>query len=467
MKFTKIIATIGPACDSEKKLKHLYKEGMNVARLNFSHGDFKYFRDVIKKIRSVSQNIPILLDTKGPEVRTGDFEPFEVKRNEKVIFTHKKISSEHKIIFVNYKNFVRDVQEKDTILIDDGKVRFKVNKKQKNFLLCTVLNKAIVSPHKSVDIPWREIKLPDITKKDIEDLKFGMRNDVDIIALSLIKKASTVKKVRKILKKRKTMIISKIEHPDAVDNFDEILKVSDGIMIARGDLGLNLPPEEVPSIQKDIIKKCNACAKPVIVATQMLESMTVNPRPTRAESSDVANAIYDGADAVMLSGETAGGNYPVESVMMMRKICEISEKHYDKHIENVESKESIPESISLIVNELVKKLNIKAIIAPTSSGFTTRLMAKYRPKVPIVILTHDKKVMRQMGLIRGVFQFESSLCDTKSEMSTNKLITESIKDTFYNKLVKLNDLVLIVYNNSEKVKTTNAIQIREVKEFLN
>ncbi len=461
VKFTKIVATIGPACDSLVKLKELKNAGMDVARLNFSHGDYSYFTGVIKKVRKVSKRVPILLDTKGPEIRTGIVDkPIEIKRGQVIAFTPHKVSGSSKLIPINYKGLAKDVKKGNTILADDGKLEFKVLGKRGDHVICRVMNSGLVKSQKSMDIPGVSVSLPDITSKDVSDIKYGLKMGIDIIAASLVRSASAIKKIKKLVGKHNVMVIAKIEHPDAIKNLDSILEVSDGIMVARGDLGLNIPTEEVPVAQKKIIKKCNAAGKPVVVATQMLESMTENPRPTRAEASDVANAIYDGADGVMLSGETAGGKYPVVSVKTMAKICEISDGHYKHKMMDVDRRESIPESISIIVNEAAEEMDVTAIVAPTCSGFSARLIAKHKPRVPIIALTNNERTMRQMGITRGVFQFESIHHDLK------KLTVDAIRDAEKSKLVKKNDKIILVYNTSKMLCTTNAVEIREVKEFV-
>ena len=464
MKFTKIVATIGPASDSTQKIKELIDNGMDVARLNFSHGNYEYFTDVIKKLRKASNKIPILLDTKGPEIRIGILEkPIEIKKGQVIAFTpHKVPTGSNKLIPVNYKGLAKDVSKGNTILADDGKLEFKVLSKRGDHVICRVMNDGTIKSQKSIDIPGVSVSLPDVTTQDIKDIAYGMKMDLDIIAASLVRKPEAITKIRKLCGNKKVLIIAKIEHPDAITNFDKILELSDGAMVARGDLGLNIPPEEVPTVQKMIIKKCNAAGKPVIVATQMLESMTENPRPTRAEASDVANAIFDGADAVMLSGETASGKYPIESIKTMNKICEITDKNYNYHLKKseIEQRESVSESISIIVKEASEEMDVKAIIAPTSTGFTARLISKHRPQIPIIALTTNYKVMRQMGLTRGVFQFESKHKEMK------KLIIESVKDAANSHLVKKNDKIILVYNSSKKLCTTNAIEIREVREYI-
>lgn len=460
MRFTKIIATIGPACDSFAKIKELYRNGMDVARLNFSHGDYAYFSDVIRKIRKVSGKIPVMLDTKGPEVRTGRIkDSISLRKGSVVALTHKGIGESSKVIIINHD--LSDYLKKgDTVLIDDGKVELSVIKKSGKNLICKVVDDCVLGSNKGVDIRGRDIPLPDITKKDLDDIRFGINYGIDIIAASLVKKAATLKKIKDLVNGTKIKVFAKIEHPDAVDNFDSILKVSDGVMVARGDLGLNMLPEDIPVVQKDIINRCNKAAKPVIVATQMLESMISSPLPTRAETSDVANAIYDGADCVMLSGETAAGRYPVESVRMMARICIKADISFSPKHEKIADAGMIPESVGDSVFDIVNDINADAIISHTASGFTPSLISRYKPKVPIITVTADDKVYRQLSVVRGVFQIKVKDLDEKAYF--RKGIQKAVKEG----LLKKDGIIVLTYNTSRKVHTTNCIEIREVKEFL-
>ena len=330
MKKTKIVATIGPASESEEILKKLFLEGVNVARLNFSHGSHEEHKikiDRIKKLRrDMDLPIGIMLDTKGPEIRLGDIDGEVILNSgEEFILTNKDIVGDKNIASISYKELYRDVKEKDKILIDDGLVELVVKEIRGEDIVTEVENSGAISSHKGVNVPGANLKLPALTEIDIEDIKFGIKEDIDFIAASFVRSREDVLAIRKVLEEERdytTKIISKIESQKAVELIDEIIEVSDGIMVARGDLGVEIETEAVPIVQKEIIKKCNIVGKSVITATQMLDSMIRNPRPTRAETNDVANAVLDGTSAVMLSGETASGKYPIESVITMRKILE-------------------------------------------------------------------------------------------------------------------------------------------------
>jgi pyruvate kinase len=320
---TKIVCTIGPATASVSAIKKLYNAGMNVARINCSHGDHAQYRRFIKNIRSVSNKIAIMLDTQGPEIRTGMVKEGTVlKENNKFILTTKKIIGDDKKVYVTYKGLVHDVKKGDKILIDSGFLELKVLKKTKTDIVCKVMDGGPLGSRKGVNNPATLAKIPSFTSKDRDDLRFGMTHRIDFVAASFIRGPEDILKIKSFLKNHHHIkVLAKIENAKAVENVDEIIKVSDGVMVARGDLGVELPEEKVPIIQKEIIKKCNLAGKPVVTATQMLVSMTKNPRPTRAEASDVANAILDGTDAIMLSEETAIGKYPAKAVATMTRIA--------------------------------------------------------------------------------------------------------------------------------------------------
>jgi len=334
MRKTKIVCTIGPASDSPEMLKKLIEAGMNVARLNFSHGDFETHGNSIRNIRQAAgelgKTVAILLDTKGPEIRLGKLatEPVELERGQTVILTTEDVLGTRERIPVSHKGLPEDVDVGSTILIDDGLIALTVLDIQGTEIHCRVENSGPIKSNKGLNVPGVAVSLPGITEKDAADIVFGIRQGVDFIAASFVRRASDVLEIRELLERHGAshiQIIAKIENQQGLENLDEILEVSDGLMVARGDLGVEIPVEEVPLVQKRIIEKCNQAGKPVITATQMLDSMQRNPRPTRAEASDVANAIFDGTDAIMLSGETAAGKYPVESVLMMSRIAERAE----------------------------------------------------------------------------------------------------------------------------------------------
>lgn len=394
MKKTKIVATIGPSSESEEILKNLFLEGVNVARLNFSHGSHEEHKikiDRIKKLRrEMDLPIGIMLDTKGPEIRLGDIDGEVILNSgEEFILTNKDLVGDKNIASISYKELYRDVKEKDKILIDDGLVELVVKEIRGEDIVTEVENSGAISSHKGVNVPGANLKLPALTERDILDIKFGIKEDIDFIAASFVRSREDVLAIRKVLEEERdytTKIISKIESQKAVELIDEIIEVSDGIMVARGDLGVEIETEAVPIVQKEIIKKCNIVGKSVITATQMLDSMIRNPRPTRAETNDVANAVLDGTSAVMLSGETASGKYPLESVITMRKILEYTENTID-HDEILENRirdveKSMTNAIGKSACVIARDLGAEAIITATTSGNTSRAIAKFRPEKP-------------------------------------------------------------------------------------
>lgn len=431
MRNTKIVCTIGPASESIEILGELIDAGMNVARLNFSHGDYVEHGARIKNIREAAKNkakdVAILLDTKGPEIRTGNFlnGEAEILSGSTVYISMNDVEGTAERFNVTYAGLIDDVSIGSKILLDDGLIELEVVgiDKEKNELRTKALNSGQIKNKKGVNVPNVFLNLPGMTDKDKEDIIFGVENNVDFIAPSFIRRASDVLEIREVLEKnngRNLHIIPKIENQEGVDNIDEILVVSDGLMVARGDLGVEIPAEEVPLVQKDLIKKCNIFGKPVITATQMLDSMQRNPRPTRAEASDVANAIFDGTDAIMLSGETAAGLYPVESVQTMGNIAlraESALKH--KNILNELSKKvdmTITEAISQSVTHTAMNLDVDTIITPTESGHTARMISKYRPKATILAVTFNEMVNRQLALVWGVHPVKGRETDTTDEM---------------------------------------------------
>ncbi|WP_088043003.1 pyruvate kinase [Bacillus sp. EAC] len=415
MRKTKIVCTIGPASESVEKLVQLIDAGMNVARLNFSHGSHEEHAGRIKSIREASEKtgktVAILLDTKGPEIRTLDFEggQAELKTGNEVIITTEPVMGTAEKFAVSYEGLIDDVHVGSRILIDDGLIGLEVIGIEGKDIRTKVLNSGLVKNKKGVNVPNVRVNLPGITEKDVSDIEFGIEQGIDFIAASFVRKATDVLEIRELLGKHKAeyiQIITKIENQEGIDNIDEILEVSDGLMVARGDMGVEIPPEEVPLVQKSLIKKCNILGKPVITATQMLDSMQRNPRPTRAEASDVANAILDGTDAIMLSGETAAGTYPVESVSMMNSIALRIEKslQYEELFKKrqKENKATITDAIGQSVAATALNLSVAAIIAPTESGHTAKMISKYRPKAPILAITSDIRICRRLTLVWGV-----------------------------------------------------------------
>lgn len=416
MQKTKMIFTIGPASDSEEILRQLMEIGMNAARLNCSHGTHESHKekiDLIKKLRTeLEKPVAIVLDIKGPKIRTHKFENDEAELKTGDDFTFscgEEILGNNKICSISYDKLARDIKVDDTILVDDGLMEFKVTSIDGLNVNTKVIVGGTIKNHKGVNIPNLKIDLPAITDKDKEDLAFGCNNDVDFVAASFIRKAEDVTEVRNFLDShggRDIKIISKIESQEGVDNVDSILEVTDGIMVARGDMGIEIPIEKVPIIQKKIIAKCNRAGKIVITATQMLDSMIRNARPTRAEACDICNAIFDGTDAVMLSGESASGIYPLEAARTMSRIALEAEENldYEYMINKLRepSLEHYADAISYSAAKTTIKLPTKAIVAATETGATANLLSKYRTKTPIIAITPNEKVERQLSLNFGV-----------------------------------------------------------------
>ncbi|MCF6461769.1 pyruvate kinase [Clostridium sp. Cult3] len=476
VKKTKIVCTIGPASEKEEVLKELFLNGLNVARLNFSHGTHEEHKakiDTIKKLREeMDLPIGIMLDTKGPEIRIGTFNVDEIELNDGDIFTltTKDIVGDKTKVYVSYEGLPKDVKEGNRILIDDGLVELVVEEiVDETDIKCKVLNGGTLKDHKGVNVPNVSINLPPITEKDINDIKFGIENDIDFIAASFIRKASDVLEIRKILEENNgehIEIISKIENQEGVDNIEEIIEASDGIMVARGDLGVEIQTEEIPLIQKRIIKKCNIAGKPVITATQMLDSMIRNPRPTRAEVTDVANAILDGSDAIMLSGETAAGKYPLEAIKTMYNIATKTEESID-YMEILKAKSiakdvTTTNAISKATCTTAEDLEASAIITATSSGYTSKAISRFRPRAPIIAATTTKRVMRKLSLVWGVHPVQS----LKSNI-TDEVIDRSIHSAMEKGYIKEGDLIVITAGIPVGVSgTTNLIKVHTVGKVL-
>ncbi|ADH98862.1 pyruvate kinase [[Bacillus] selenitireducens MLS10] len=470
---TKIVCTIGPASESPEKLTQLIDAGMNVARLNFSHGDFDEHGARIKSIREASEkagkSVAILLDTKGPEIRTQTLEGgiAELEKGKTVRVSMEEVVGNADRISVTYPGLVNDVHVGSTLLLDDGLIELRVTAIEDKELVTEVVNSGTLKNKKGVNVPNVSVNLPGITEKDANDIVFGIEQDVDFIAASFVRRASDVHEIRELLEKHGAehiQIIPKIENQEGVDNIEEILEVSDGLMVARGDLGVEIPAEDVPLVQKDLIKKCNQIGKPVITATQMLDSMQRNPRPTRAEASDVANAIFDGTDAIMLSGETAAGDYPYESVTTMANIAlktESALKYRDilrkksKEIEN-----TVTDAISQSVSHTALNLHASAIVTATQSGHTARMISKYRPEAPIVAVTSSSRVNRALALVWGVHPRTGPQVN-----STDEMLRLSVEEAQKTGLVNNGDLVVITAGVPVgESGTTNMMKVQLVGE---
>jgi pyruvate kinase len=468
MRKTKIVCTIGPASESLEKLVQLMEEGMNVARLNFSHGTHEEHKTRIDTIRQAAKQtgktIAILLDIKGPKIRTHEFEggQAELKDGSTVIISMQQVMGTAERFSVTYEGLYDDVEVGSHLLIDDGLMELEVIEKANQELKAKVIHGGIIKNHKGVNVPNVSIRLPGVTEKDVEDIIFGIRQDIDYIAASFVRKAADVLEVKHILSEHKAThigVIPKIENQEGIDNIDEILEVADGLMVARGDMGIEVAAEEVPLVQKMLIKKCNTAGKPVITATQMLDSMQRNPRPTRAEASDVANAVFDGTDAIMLSGETAAGLYPVESVQTMQRIAtcvEQSLKYEELQQERIkQQKLTITEVIGQSAAQATLALDVKAILAPTESGYTAKMISKYRPSTPVIAVTSHERVQRQLALVWGV----QALLSNKAS-STDEMIDQAVNAAKQAQLIKKNDTIILTAGVPVgKTGTTNLMKV--------
>lgn len=473
---TKIVCTIGPSSESEEVLEQLINEGMSVARLNFSHGsipEHKIKVDRIKKVREkLKRPVAIMFDTKGPEIRLGnlkdDMEPY-LHVDDEYVLTTKDLIGDEKIASITYKELPKDIKKGDSILIDDGLIELKVESVTGDEIHTRVVNGGFIKSKKGVNVPNVKLRLPSLTEKDIADLKFGVKEDIDFVAASFVRTKEDVLNIRSVLESEgmyNIQIISKIENKEGLENIDSIIEVSDGIMVARGDLGVEIPTEEVPIIQKEIIKKCNLKGKPVITATQMLDSMIRNPRPTRAEANDVANAVIDGSDAIMLSGETASGAYPVEAVKTMAKIARAMEESidYDELLREkiLMNDRNITNSIGKSTCQIAADINADAIITATTSGGTSRAIAKFRPKNQIIAVTTDEKVRRQLSLTWGV---EALL--SEKIFSTDEVIANAVEISKAQGYVKSSDTVVLTAGVPVGLAgSTNLIKVQTVGELL-
>ncbi|MGD6816836.1 pyruvate kinase [Metabacillus sp. 84] len=477
MRKTKIVCTIGPASETVEQLTALIEAGMNVSRLNFSHGDFEEHGNRIKNIREASKltgkTVAILLDTKGPEIRTHSMQDgaIELETGNEIIVSMQEVTGTADKFSISYEGLVEDVHPGSTILLDDGLIGLEVLEVNKTAgeIRTKIMNSGTLKNKKGVNVPGVSVNLPGITEKDAKDIVFGIEQGVDFIAASFVRRASDVLEIRELLEEHKAadiQIIPKIENQEGVDNINEILEVSDGLMVARGDLGVEIPAEEVPLVQKDLIKKCNALGKPVITATQMLDSMQRNPRPTRAEASDVANAIFDGTDAIMLSGETAAGQYPKEAVQTMHNIASRAEQALDYKGTLSKRREetgmSITDAIGQSVAHTALNLNVAAIVTPTESGHTARMISKYRPKAPIAAITSSESVSRKLALVWGVYSRTG-----QKAASTDEMLENAVQESINTGIVKHGDLIVITAGVPiGEAGTTNLMKVYIVGDIL-
>lgn len=456
MRKTKIICTLGPNAENYETLKELSKY-MDVGRFNFSHGSYEEHLaklDLLKKVRSeVNRPIAALLDTKGPEIRTchnKNKEKINLVEGSHISIVIKETLCDENTISVTYDGIVNDVNVGDTILIDDGKINLNVLSKSSDKIECVVKVGGLLGEQKGVNLPGVKIKLPDLTEKDIADIHFAIENDFDIIAASFVRSANCIKQIKNILSEHNSeiLIIAKIENQEGIENIDEIIDEADGVMVARGDLGVEVNATEIPHLQKIIIKKCNEKGKVVITATQMLDSMINSPVPTRAEVTDVANAIYDGTDVIMLSGETANGKYPIESVKTMHEIALETEKHIN-HSHRMQSlyqtnvKQTITGIVCKNITIAANDLNAAAIIAPSISGRTAKVISKYKPSEPIYALSRNEKVVRQLMLYYGVTPFYFN-----RPSGSDAIVGDAIVQLRDLGVIKIGDVVVVAFGRS-------------------
>ncbi|WEL19508.1 pyruvate kinase [Candidatus Nanohalococcus occultus] len=467
MKNTKIVSTIGPATDSKQKIADLVEAGVNVFRQNFSHVDHEQHKEIYERIRDVSEKTAVMIDTKGPEIRLGEVKEGTVLEEEHTVeLTTEDIEGNSERLSVSYKDLMENLDSGDEVRIDDGKIELEVLEVDGNVAECEVLYGGEVSTRKAVNVPGKDIGLTAPTEKDVKDIEFAAELGYDFVSLSFVKSAEDVENVRQILDEHGSQmdIISKIEHGKAVENFDEILEASDGIMVARGDLGVEVPAAQLPALQKEMIRKSNQAGKPVITATQMLESMTENSTATRAEISDVANAVLDGTDAVMLSGETAIGDYPVKTVRFMSDVVQEVESEIEQQVHHTVKTpaENTNEIICKGVWQAANDGDASYVVAHTSSGSTARNIAKHRPETDIIAFTDSEVVERQLNLIWGVdpyYQEFKETVDSMLEDSAQRLETLGKVDVD-------DKLVMTAGIPTSVAGTTNMMQVRTVEQIL-
>ena len=469
---------MGPRTMDKIILKELIAGGMNVARFNFSPGSYEEHAERIALVRQVSEQLGIpvalMLDTKGPEIRTGllkDGKKVSLEQGKEFTLYTEEREGDETGCSITYQQLVYDVRKGDTILIDDGLIGLEVQRVSADKIECIIKNGGELGERKGVNVPNVKIHLPGVTQKDREDILFGIEQGVDYIAASFVRNSDCIMDIREILEDnhgRDIGIIAKIENAEGVENIDEILDAADGIMVARGDLGVEIPADQVPHIQKKIINKCNRKCKPVVTATQMLDSMIRNPRPTRAEAGDVANAIYDGSDAIMLSGETAMGKYPVEAVRMMAKIAETTEAHLDysnlQKLNKKQRKKDISMAVGFASVSTAEILKASCLVVPTMTGYTARMISSLRPKTPIYAISPSEQAVRRMQLYWGVYAMPG-----ETEDSTRHMITNSMKIILRRKLIKKGELAVFTAGDpatnmvSGRGRSTNVMQVVEAK----
>ena len=465
----KIICTIGPSCNTEAALGELMRLGMDVARLNFSHGSHQDHARSIERLRRVAQHenrtICILQDLQGPKIRTGTLKggrPVTVETGSRVTITVRPVEGTAALISTTFKDLPREVQAGSRILLSDGLIELRVIKVRGDDVECQVINGGALGQHQGINLPGAALSIPALTEKDRKDLDFGLDHGVDMVALSFVRSAGDVESVQQLVaaKGRSVPVIAKLEKPQALEQLEAIFEAADGVMVARGDLGVEMPPEKVPVIQKHVIRRASEWRKPVIIATQMLESMIENPRPTRAEASDVANAVFDGTDAIMLSAETATGQYPREAVAMMAKIVVEAEMNMGEFLQRrrpENRKLSIAETICESIAHAAQDLHMAAIAVFTESGTTARLISKYRPKTPIYAFTNDVEVCNRMNLLWGVHPVRRAQSCTTEEM-----VATAEQELCRQHWVNSGDVMGIVAGTQHATGSTNFMRLQVV-----
>jgi pyruvate kinase len=465
---SKIVCTIGPASKSPRVIEKLLQAGMDVARLNFSHGTHEEHAANIALLRSSAakqgKTISILCDLQGPKIRTGALaggKPVYLSAGQQFVITTARILGDSTRVNTTFTALPREVHKGDRVLLSDGLIELRVQQVRGREVICKVVNGGALGENKGINLPGVQLRVPALTPKDKEDLLFALQQDADYIAVSFVRRPKDVLQAKALIRKagKDTPVIAKLEKPEAIENLDAILRVADGVMVARGDLGVEMRPERVPVVQKTIITRAREFRRPVITATQMLESMTGNPRPTRAEASDVANAIFDGSDAVMLSAETASGNYPVEAVQMMARIIEEAEKSISEFPRpSMQEQLKVAETVAELVCHASRELHMKLIAVFTHSGFTARLVSRYRPLVPIIAFSPEARTRRRMALIWGVMPAEIKnlqRVDSLAAISERRLLEE--------KLVRKGDVIGIVAGTPMGIRgTTNFMKFHVI-----
>ncbi|MFZ2904578.1 MAG: pyruvate kinase [Cyclobacteriaceae bacterium] len=467
---TKIVATVGPASNTKEMLRALVKEGVDVFRLNFSHGTHSDHQKVIDNVREINKDmnssVALLLDLQGPKIRIQEMEPdVVIERGQTFIITTRELLGNREIASTSYKNLPNDVKVGDMILIDDGKLELKITEVRDIDVVTEVIYGGSLKSRKGINLPYSKVTAPSLTEKDLKDLELGLKNNLDWIALSFVRKASDIETLRKIINDRKatSRIVAKIEKPEALSNIDEIISVTDAVMVARGDLGVEIWLEEVPMVQKMLVEKCNQASKPVIVATQMMESMIENPRPTRAETNDVANAVMDGADAVMLSAETAAGKYPIEVIRSMVRTISSVEKnpkmYYHFHEVDPQSPIYINDSLVLSACKLAKDVGAKAIVGMTASGYTAFKSSSHRPNCNIFVFTGNKTILTQINLVWGARAYYYDKVNSTDETIAD--VEAILKQEGH---VKSGDIFITLASMPiQERQRTNAVKINVVK----